>query len=100
MTMNYAECKEVIRAAIDDLQVPEPSLGKFLAVGKLRAVLEEWPAGHELDRLMKFEHDARAVLMGCYGIEEATWKNADGSPVLLRILDDANVMKLLSGKSR
>jgi len=95
--MNLDECKAAVKSAIDDL-AHGSGAAIFIARQKLQAALDAWPQSDvETQRLMKFEHDARAVLGHPYQIRPATWTNADGSEHLLRILDEDEVMKVLKG---
>ena len=92
---NYDECLNRIKNALGNARAGGGT-GLFLVIGQLEYTIECWPkADKEMARLMKFENDARNVLMGGFGIEKAAWKNADGSEVFIRCLDDKDVLNVL-----
>jgi hypothetical protein len=94
--VNYDQCKEMILSALLDLE-DGGVMSLFLAKNRLRQVLDDWPtADAELARLMKFETDARNVLGHPYAIQTASWKNADGSPASIRIVDEVEILRLLA----
>jgi hypothetical protein len=68
----------------------------FILAGKIDHLIEQVePPDVETERLRRFERDARAVLSGCYGIQTATCKKPDGSPVEIRLLDEEAVLRVL-----
>jgi hypothetical protein len=94
--MNLVEAREQVRSVLNLLDLAG-SLGLSLARQKLRAVLQGWPTDRdqELARLSEFERRARNVLGTPYEIRPAGWKDPDGSPHWLRVLDEDAVLKLL-----
>jgi hypothetical protein len=92
--------KEDLQSVVNDLVAlasePRCRPGLLIPISKLNALLQAWePPDSEIETLRTWVAKATYVL-GCpYEIRPATFKNPSGETVMLRILDEAAVLKLL-----
>jgi hypothetical protein len=101
--------KDDIQSVIDDLlHMPDGidavstanrKTTLFIAIQKLRGILNAWESpDSEIEKLRDFAKRARFILGSPYSIQAATWKDASGNDVLVRMIDNKQVLDLLHGQ--